>query len=288
MRAAMANTSLLLLFGLAGCAREPRPPVPLAMLVLYDNQGMYGGQALWVAEDRTAFIQNVARPPAGKSGLWEKRYKTKITAGQWAEVERLVGAHHVLSLKMPDRLGVPDEAHPLIMAAMNEFIIDRTNALANLLLTRRQDVRVTRLRNDSLDLVAEAMRKSAKRRDSVFYPIFCVAHGTSKELPDVAHASRHGDASCWNRPDRLRFCSPVLFLLFSMVDDRGYYGWYSEPIFENGLPLLLYPAKVMLVEIRKNSLDTIVDTVVTWYDALAEILVRDERTVKATRRVTHA
>jgi hypothetical protein len=76
---------------------------------------LFGGRALWVAEDRTAIIQVVGPAPEGQSGLWEKRYKCKLSAEQWAEVERLAGAHHLLTFKEPQRPGIPDEAHPIIV-----------------------------------------------------------------------------------------------------------------------------------------------------------------------------
>jgi hypothetical protein len=117
MRVAVTVASVLAVLLLAGCQgeRQPGPAVPLKSFVLHDVQGLLGGQALWAAEDRTAFVQVVGPPPAGQSGLWEKRYRTKLTAEQWAEVERLVGAHHLLTAKMVDRPGVPDEAHPIIV-----------------------------------------------------------------------------------------------------------------------------------------------------------------------------
>jgi|SRR5208282_5140514 len=115
MRVAGAVVSLLTLSMLGGCEREPGPPVPLRSFTLHDVQGLRGGHAIWAADDCTASVQVVGRPPAGQSGLWEKRYKTKLTAEQWAEVERLVGAHHLLTARVPERPGVPDEPHPIIV-----------------------------------------------------------------------------------------------------------------------------------------------------------------------------
>ncbi len=102
---------------LAGCEgeRQPGPPVPLNSFTLHDVQGLFGGRAIWASQDRTAFIQVVGPLPVGQSELWEKRYWTKLTFEQWAEVERLVGAHHLLSAKMRERSGAPDEAHPIIV-----------------------------------------------------------------------------------------------------------------------------------------------------------------------------
>jgi hypothetical protein len=88
---------------------------------LHDVQGFSGGQALWADSDRTAFVQVVA-PAPGKSVLWEKRYKFKLTDGEWAEAERLAGAHHFFSLKVPDRPGIPDETHPIIVVVTKDGV----------------------------------------------------------------------------------------------------------------------------------------------------------------------
>jgi hypothetical protein len=117
MRTSATITGLLAVPLFAGCgeARAPGPSVELRSVVLHDVQGLFGGHALWVAEDRAAVVQVVGAPPAGKSGLWEKRHKFKLTAEQLAEMERLVGAHHFLTLKVAERPGVPDEAHAIIV-----------------------------------------------------------------------------------------------------------------------------------------------------------------------------
>jgi hypothetical protein len=116
MRALAVIFGLISLPLLTGCSeeRQPGPPIPLKSFILHDVQGYHGGNALWAAEDRTAFVQVVEPPLAGQTGLWEKRYKTKLTQEHWAEVEKLIGAHHFLTLKIPERPGIPDEAHPII------------------------------------------------------------------------------------------------------------------------------------------------------------------------------
>jgi hypothetical protein len=88
--------------------------VSLRSFVLHDVQGLFGGAALWAAEDRTAVVQLIGSPPAGQSGLWERRYKVTLTEEQWAEVERLIGTHRFLTLKTRERYGVDDEARPTI------------------------------------------------------------------------------------------------------------------------------------------------------------------------------
>lgn len=116
MRVAGTAAALLSALLVAGCEgeRRPGPPVPLKSFALHEVHGLFG-HAIWAAEDRTAFVQVVGLPPAGHSGLWEKRYKTTLTAEQWVEVGRLVGVHRLAAVKVPERPGVPDEAHPIIV-----------------------------------------------------------------------------------------------------------------------------------------------------------------------------
>jgi hypothetical protein len=86
-------------------AGKPGPPVPLKEIVLNDIHGLYGGERVWVGADRTAIVQVVDERRK------EKRYRRTISAEQWAEIERLVGANDFLSLKEgPFRTGVPDQA----------------------------------------------------------------------------------------------------------------------------------------------------------------------------------
>jgi len=83
--------------------------VPLKEIVLNDIHGLWGGERVWIGADRVAIIQVV------DGDRKETRYRLTITAEQWAEIEGLVGANDVLSLKEgPFRTGVPDEpAHTI-------------------------------------------------------------------------------------------------------------------------------------------------------------------------------
>ncbi|MFO0929176.1 MAG: hypothetical protein U0736_19495 [Gemmataceae bacterium] len=105
--------------------------MPLKAFALHDVQGLYGGHAMWAAEDRTAIVQLVGPPPRGHSGLWERRYRTKLTAEQWAEVERLVGAYCLPSTRTVDRSGMPDEGRPIIVVVPRAGAAVRVSKWAN-------------------------------------------------------------------------------------------------------------------------------------------------------------
>jgi hypothetical protein len=100
----------LVVAALTGCGMgdpdgrgTPGPPVPLKEATFHDFDRMQGGECVWVRADRTAYVLVVQSQK-------EKRYKRQITPEQWGEIERLVGAHDVLSLQQELRgTGVPHE-----------------------------------------------------------------------------------------------------------------------------------------------------------------------------------
>lgn len=120
VRLLLSLVTVSILTGCRGDSQMSESPVPLRSFALHDVHGMSGGQALWIAEDGTAVLQVVGPPSPGKAGLWEKRYKFRITPDQRGEMERLAGVHRLLTQKPSDRSGVPDEAHPIILAVTKE------------------------------------------------------------------------------------------------------------------------------------------------------------------------
>jgi hypothetical protein len=98
---------------------HPPGQVPLRAFGFECVQALWGGCALWARDDRSVIIQIV------EPVLWEKRYRGHISDAQWAEVERLIGAHHFLGFRSPDRNGLPDEARAVI------FLVTRAGEAAS-------------------------------------------------------------------------------------------------------------------------------------------------------------
>jgi len=86
-------------------------------VVLYDIQGLYGGTAVYVSDTGITFIQ-IVRPEDGKDGLQEKRYIIKLKPGELEKLQKVIGENNFLKIKIKNRLGVPDEAHPIIEVIM--------------------------------------------------------------------------------------------------------------------------------------------------------------------------
>jgi hypothetical protein len=95
-----------------GPARS-QAPIPLKAFALFDVQGLWGGQDLWVGEDGRGYAQ-VVKPEKGEGGLQARRYSLRLSPKKVAELERLLGVHDFINLTTPRRPGVPDEARPVI------------------------------------------------------------------------------------------------------------------------------------------------------------------------------
>lgn len=75
---------------------------------LLDVQGLWGGQNVFLQADGSAVVQIVSQ------GMREKRYELKLDAAKVAEFEKLLARHDFFIIKIKERPGIPDEAHPEI------------------------------------------------------------------------------------------------------------------------------------------------------------------------------
>lgn len=123
------------LFLTAGCKQHTRPempPIPLRNISLHDVQPVFGGNAIWALDDGSVVVQVVGTtPPDGGDGLWEKRYRIKLGKHDWAQIERLVGSHEFLCIRIRERDGTPDEGHPLIQLRTKDDVKARVRKWAN-------------------------------------------------------------------------------------------------------------------------------------------------------------
>ena len=68
---------------------------------------------------------------------------------------------------------------------------------------------------------------------------------------------------------------PVITLLFSMRNDRGFYSWQIEPIIDGtNQPRLKPHVKIFCSPFDRSALGEIVERVNEWYDKLFALLVR--------------
>jgi len=80
----------------------------IARLALSDVQGLHGGRNLYVDGNGDAVLQQVS------VRMREKRYRRTLPAAELAELYALIGKHRFFAIRIPQRLGIPDEALPTI------------------------------------------------------------------------------------------------------------------------------------------------------------------------------
>ena len=160
----------------------------------------------------------------------------------------------------------------------NKFTWHRTEALARVFLTRRADVEVAPFGSgieSGIDLYVRII-PSKEGDPGGLFGFGVQLRGTGISLPDEAAANRYGRHL---RPGKIhgrerefqQYYFPVLVLLFTMDEDRGYYAWVTEPILaaDECKPHLRRATKLEFSRIQRDTIDDIVERVRGWYKELA-------------------
>ena len=101
----------------AGTSKKPFEEVHL-----YDIQGLFGGQNLYIRNDGSLFVR-VIRP--SDTGLSERRFKGVLEAAEIVKLSHLMESVDFEHLSMSDRQGIPDEARPTIILFKENRIISK-------------------------------------------------------------------------------------------------------------------------------------------------------------------
>jgi hypothetical protein len=158
--------------------------------------------------------------------------------------------------------------------ATNSFIEQRARILAMVQLTTRTDLHVDDLAEDSgFDLLVRIAPEGEARQ---FIKAFGVElKGTIRPVRDTEDAARHlrGGSSKKRGSPLPKYSFPVLVLLFSMQDDRGYYAWRAEPaIARTTEPRLRIHETLLFSNFDRVAVGEIVARVDEWYDKLFVLL----------------
>jgi hypothetical protein len=92
-----------------------------------------------------------------------------------------------------------------------------------------------------------------------------IAKGTSNPLPGEQEAASYLNQGTRAKKRVQFFPFPVLVVVFSMVDDDGYYAWQFEPIVRLGEPLLKFNKRLNPRRANRRGLDAITRDVDEWY-----------------------
>jgi hypothetical protein len=96
--------------------------------------------------------------------------------------------------------------------------------------------------------------------------------GTATPLPTARAADEYLESLIGRKQRSPTLSMPVLPIVFSMQDDRGYVAWQAEPVVEGAEPKLRLPGRLETEPATRETLRSIVDRVSEWYDLLLKNL----------------
>lgn len=157
----------------------------------------------------------------------------------------------------------------------SSFIEHRTRALATVALTRSQQVQLLEFQNspdqDGIDYFLQVFPEGQKHVP-ILRGIGVAIKGTAKPLDTREQATSFVQKEWWGAgltpPPKFSF--PVILLVFSMKNDKGYYAWFVKPDVEHGRIGLVQHDRVECHELNKDSLDELVSDANKWYAILED------------------
>src|SRR5947209_19865728 len=137
-----------------------------------------------------------------------------------------------------------------------DYVGQRAELLARLVLTRRKDVRVFPLGDESdvgLDFIAHTTTPISGLPANPYFGV--QVKGTANALDDERTANRLANQFVRDVPAKAFILAPIVLMVFSMEDDRGYWGWVMEPFVERpNTPSLRRTSRVVMTQFSPESL----------------------------------
>jgi hypothetical protein len=156
-------------------------------------------------------------------------------------------------------------------ASRDDFLAERTRALALVHLTRRDDLIV---RGPDVDLGLDYLIHVVGSKKGVPRRFGVVLRGAwpAASSESIGRRLRSTMQALLKRGP---FSFPVCLFYFTMADNQGYYAWVAEPLVTGeGRPKLQSHGTATCDTLNRDALDTISDRVNAWYDAFfAELAV---------------
>ena len=159
-----------------------------------------------------------------------------------------------------------------------EFVAQRAELLAQVVLTRRKDVHILALGEKAdvgIDLIAHTMTPISGLPVNPYFGVRVT--GTAHPLDDKKAANRIANQIIRERTARAFILAPIVLMIFSMEGDRGYWGWVMEPLVDGPEnPSLHRTTRVEMKEISSGSLDELFSAVISWFEAMGNVLLKEK------------
>jgi hypothetical protein len=150
------------------------------------------------------------------------------------------------------------------------FIAKRARALAMMLLTRREDLRIEEVQGDfGLDYIVRFHTEGKEGLREFGIELKGAWAAATKEQADKALRPSMRQMKTYGP-----FLRPVCLFFFTMENDGAWYTWVAEPIeSEDGKPLLRSCDEPDCQQLDRRALNNITERVDWWYDAIFPSLI---------------
>jgi len=150
-----------------------------------------------------------------------------------------------------------------------QFVAERARALAAILLTRRNDLTIKETKRDTgLDLHVYIEREDKPMRLVFGLLLRAVLSPVTPE--EAAKVLR---PTMGQFQGLRKFTYPVCLFFFTMRDEQAFFAWLAEPVVNGGAPKLVHHEQANCVLLTDELLDTVVEQIVSWYDAVEAVLI---------------
>ena len=166
-------------------------------------------------------------------------------------------------------------------AATEDYVAKRAKLLATLVLTRQKNVRPIDF-HAAIDVGVDLIVQLPSIGESKFGPpilpsLGVEVMGTDDSLETEAEATAYANRHRENRPAGF-WMGPIVFLLFSMNGDRGYFSWILEPkVTKAEGPTLIRVSSLDMTKITKTSTEVIFRESAAWFEVMSQVLLRDKK-----------
>lgn len=156
----------------------------------------------------------------------------------------------------------------------SDILAHRSESLALVALTRRKDVQPIRFDVGEVDFLVRLAGTTGEREQ--FRCLGIAVKGTENAVASTGKASVLANSMFRVRgANPSGFYFPVLALLFTMENDKGYYAWMMQPGIDEAQeePKLWKKSKLNCGLFTDDACDEIIESVRDWYDLVERKMV---------------
>ena len=149
------------------------------------------------------------------------------------------------------------------------YIGDQVRSRANVLLTRRDALRVVETKEQTdLDLHVYADREDKPMRIVFGVLLRGVPSPTTAEQANKVLVPTMGHFQGLRK-----FTYPVCLFFFTVREEQAFFSWLAEPVVNGEGPKLVHHTQANCVELTDAFLADAVERIVAWYDAVESVLI---------------